>query len=245
MATEHPLVLPGDTIDPSLIPTHKKQPLRLGPGLRHVPPSTILPTVAGQLVTDLRKNSMWVEYNGGRYIPSQGDLVIGQVARSATDLYFVTITPYTANASLPHLSFEGASKKTRPQLLPGALVYARVTLANRHMDPELECVSATTGKAEGLGPLAGGMAFDVSLGLARRLLMARSREEGGVEVLEQLGAEGLAFETAVGRNGRVWVGSDSPKTVVLVGRALTETDEKALGVEQQRKLVKKLIREMR
>ncbi|KAK0729907.1 hypothetical protein B0H67DRAFT_526317 [Lasiosphaeris hirsuta] len=245
MAAEHPLVLPGDTIDPSLIPTHKKQPLRLGPGLRHNPPSTILPTVAGQLVTDLRKNSMWVEYNGGRYIPSQGDLVIGQVARSATDLYFVNITPYTANASLPHLSFEGATKKTRPQLLPGALVYARVTLANRHMDPELECVSATTGRAEGLGPLTGGMAFDVSLGLARRLLMARSREEGGIEVLEQLGAEGLAFETAVGRNGRVWVSSDSLKTVVLVGRALTETDEKGLGVEQQRKLVKKLIREMR
>jgi exosome complex component RRP40 len=155
------------------------------------------------------------------------------------------VTPYTPNASLPQLAFEGATKKTRPQLGPGALVYARVSLANRHMDPELECVSATTGKAEGLGPLTGGMVFDISLGLARRLLMARTREAGGIAVLELLGAEGLAFETAVGRNGKVWVGSESIKTVVLVGRALRETDEKGLGVEQQKKLVQKLVKEMR
>src|ERR1044071_7303132 len=114
------------------------------------------------------------------------------------------------------------------------------------MDPELECVSAATGKADGLGPLVGGMVFDVSLGFARRLLMARGRDEGGVAVLERIGAEGFAFETAIGRNGKVWVSSiESPKTVILVGRALRETDEKRLGVEQQKKLVKKLIREMR
>lgn len=61
-----PRVLPGDEIDPSNIPSHPKKPLQLGPGLRHIPPHTILPTVAGQLVTDRKKNSIWVEYNGGR-----------------------------------------------------------------------------------------------------------------------------------------------------------------------------------
>ncbi|KAK3394056.1 hypothetical protein B0H63DRAFT_444252 [Podospora didyma] len=246
MATAQPLyVLPGDTIDPSLIPTHKKLPLRLGPGLRHIPPSAIVPTVAGQLVADHKKNSMWVEYNGGRYIPAPNDLVIGQIQRSAADFYFMNLTPFTSNATLPQLAFEGATKKNRPQLASGALVYARVVLANRHMDPELECVSSSTGKAEGLGPLTGGMAFDVSLGLARRLLMARSREEGKVEILELLGAEGLAFETAVGRNGKVWVGSDSAKTIILVGRALRETDDGKLDVDQQKKLAKRLIREMK
>jgi len=124
-------------------------------------------------------------------------------------------------------------------------VYARVSLANRHMDPELECVSQSTGKADGLGPLVGGMVFDVSLGLSRRLLMARSREEGGIAVLELLGEEGLAFETAVGRNGKVWVNSESLKTVVAAGRALRETDEMGLDLEGQKKLVKRLIKEMR
>jgi exosome complex component RRP40 len=124
-----------------------------------------------------------------------------------------------------------------------------VTLANKHLDPELECVSASTGKAEGLGPITGpGCVFDVSLGFARRLLMARSREDGGVGVLEMLGGEeggGLAFETAVGRNGKVWVGSESARTVVLVGRALQATDREGLGMEGQRRLVKKLVKEMR
>ena len=118
------------------------------------------------------------------------------------------------------------------------------------MDPEIECLNQSTGKSDGLGPLVGGMVFDVSLGLARRLLMAKPKEQGGVAVFEFLGGGGdggggLAFETAVGRNGKVWVGSESVKTVVLVGRALRETDEKGLDLEGQRKLVQRLLREMR
>ncbi|KAL2161377.1 hypothetical protein VTH06DRAFT_8600 [Thermothelomyces fergusii] len=248
---ERPVVLPGDTIDPSLIPSDPKKALRLGPGLRHVPPTDIVPTVAGRLMTNPVKNSMWIEYNSNRYIPAPNDLVIAQVVRSTTDFYLCSLSAHTAAATLPHLAFEAATKKTRPVLAPGQLVYARVALANRHMDPELECVDAATGRADGLGPLAGpGCVFDVSLGFARRLLMARSREDGGVAVLDLLAGEeggggGLAFETAVGRNGKVWVGSESPRTVVLVGRALQETDRAGLGIEGQRRLVKRLLREMR
>lgn len=179
-----------------------------------------------------------------QYTPAVGDLVIGKVDKGAQDLYYVNLADYTSNATLPHLAFEMATKKTRPQLAAGALVYARVSLANRHMDPELECVSATTGKADGLGPLTGGMLYDISLGMARRLLMRKSLEEGQVAVLEELGAAGLAFETAVGRNGKMWVNSESVKTILVVGRAVKETDEKALSVEQQKKFVRKLIKEM-
>lgn len=65
MASET-FVLPGDSINPSLIPTHTKKPLRLGPGLRHVPPSGIVPTIAGEVVTEHQKNAMRVENAGGR-----------------------------------------------------------------------------------------------------------------------------------------------------------------------------------
>ncbi|KAK7946600.1 exosome complex component RRP40 [Apiospora aurea] len=242
--TEKVYVLPGDEIDPALIPSHPKHPLRLGPGLRHVPPSDLFPTTAGQLVTDRRKNLIWVESNGGRYIPAVGDLVIGTIHHSAADFFYVTLSDYTSNATLPQLAFEMASKKNRPQLHSGDLVYARVSLANRHMDPELECVSPSTGKAEGLGPLSEGMLYSISLGMARRLLMRKSAEEGKVVVLDELGAAGLAFETAVGRNGKMWVNSNDIKAVLVVGRAVTETDEKSLTVEQQKKLVRKLVKEM-
>ena len=177
-----------------------------------------------------------------QYIPATGDLVIGQVHHGAADFYYVSLSPHTPNALLPTLAFEGATKKTRPLLNAGALVYARVALANKHMDPELECVHPATGKADGLGPLAGGMAYTVSLGFARRLLMAGAG--GAVVVLEELGGLGLSFETAVGRNGRVWVGSESVRTVMAVGRALRETDEGNLDEERQRKLARKLAREM-
>lgn len=51
---------------------------------------------------------------------------------------------------------------------PGTLVYARVTLANKDMEPELDCVNPTTGKADGFGELKDGFVIKSSLGLARR-----------------------------------------------------------------------------
>lgn len=125
-------------------------------------------------------------------------------------------------------------------LASGALVYARVAVAHRHMDPEIECVSSATGKADGLGPLTGGMLFPISLGFARRLMMPKSATEGKVVVLDELADAGLQFETATGRNGRFWVDSESAATVIAVGRAVQETDEKRLGVEEQKKLAKRL-----
>lgn len=109
------------------------------------------------------------------------------------------------------------------------------------MDAEIECVSSSTGKADGLGPLTGGMVFNVSLGMARRLMMPKG---SGLVVLEELGNAGLQFETATGRNGKFWVDSANTKTVIAVGRAIQETDEKRLGVEDQKKTVKKVIKEL-
>lgn len=92
-----------------------------------------------------------------------------------------------------------------------------------------------------MGELKGGMLFDISLGMARRLLMAKQREEGGVVVLEEC-AEKIAFEVAIGRNGKIWVKSGSVKETISVGRALQETDERVLDIEEQKKLVKKILR---
>lgn len=123
-------------------------------------------------------------------------------------------------------------------------MYARITLANKHMDPELECVSSSTGKSEGLGPLIGGMLFDVSLGMARRLMMSKQLEQGRLLVLEELGGQGVVFEIAIGRNGKVWVDSKSVKSTLVVMKAIQETDEKHLHLEEQKKLVRKLVKDL-
>ena len=50
----------------------------------------------------------------------------------------------------------------------GTVVYARVSLANRDMEPELECFAAESHKAEGFGELKdGGMLVSCSLQMAR------------------------------------------------------------------------------
>ena len=272
MATQT-LVLPGEIISPDLlpIPSNPSHALKLGPGLRHSPPSTITSTLAGTLRIDRKKNAIWVENNSGRvllppalhktllasplplaiwranlalhdqYIPQPHDLVLATVHHSSTDWYHCAITPHTTLAQLPQLAFEGATKKTRPQLNAGSLVYARVLSASKHTDAELACYNPSTGKSDGMGELKGGMVFDVSPGMARRLLLAKQRDEGGVAVLEEM-AEKMVFEVAVGRNGKVWVTSGGVKETLLVGRALQETDREGLGVEEQGRLVKKLLR---
>ncbi len=178
-----------------------------------------------------------------QYIPQASDVILATVHHSSTDYFSCSITPYTSFALLPHLAFEGATKKTRPQLSSGSLIYARIATAPKHIDPELVCYNPSTGKSEGMGELKGGMVFDLSLGMCRRLLMARQKEDGGVALLEGM-AEKVAFEIAVGRNGLVWVKAGSVKETLLVGKALQETDRGCLGVEAQEKLVRKLLKQL-
>lgn len=173
-------------------------------------------------------------------------------------------------------------------LKPGELVYARVLSVGLGAGAEVEltCVNPATGRAEpgGLGPLVGGMVFDVSTGFAARLMRASTSGGGaggsasgkgtakreaememesdgvaGIVVLEELGRrlEGCGgFEIAVGRNGRVWVdcssggeagggGEVNVKATVAVGRCLTETDRGNLDVVDQRKLVARVVKEMK
>lgn len=49
----------------------------------------------------------------------------------------------------------------------GSLVYARVSLAHKDMEPELECFDAQTRKSEGFGELKGGFLVRCSLKLCR------------------------------------------------------------------------------
>ena len=177
-----------------------------------------------------------------QYVPQTHDLVLATVHHSSTDYYHCAITSYTAFAQLPQLAFEGATKKSRPQLSPGSLVYARVVTASKHMEPEIACYNPSTGKSEGMGELKGGMVFDVSLGMASRLLVKKQLEEGGLVMLEEI-AQKVAFEVAVGRNGKDWVKAGGVNETIAVGKALQETDQGGLDIEQQEKLVKNLTRQ--
>ncbi|KAJ5574199.1 uncharacterized protein N7459_008626 [Penicillium hispanicum] len=267
------ILLPGDEVPNDRLPPTNANPLKLGQGLRLLSQPSAKPaalnhvltaTQAGLVSTDAKRNTVsLLSFSNRRYIPTHNDLVIAQIHHSSADYFHCMVTPHTAHALLGQLSFEGATKKTRPMLKQGELVYARVSSVGigAGAEVELTCVNPATGKAEpgGLGPLLGGMVFDISTGMAARLIRASSSSADhgnaieGLVVLSELGRklEGLGgFEIAVGRNGKVWVdcsnaGESAIKATVAIGRCLQSTDENNLHPTDQKKLVTRVLREMK
>ncbi|KAJ5933372.1 hypothetical protein N7454_005701 [Penicillium verhagenii] len=267
------ILLPGDEVPKDQLPKSKSNPLKVGPGLRLLsqpsakptsPSHSLTATQAGILTTDAKRNTVsLLSFSNRRYIPAVNDLVIAQVHHSSIDFFHCIISPHTAQALLGQLSFEGATKKTRPMLKQGDVVYARVLSVGigAGADVEIACVNPATGKSEpgGLGPLNGGSVFDISTGMATRLLRASSSSaddsEGvdGLVVLSELGRklESIGgFEMAVGRNGKVWVncsnaGESEVRATVAIGRCLEGTDEHKLNPADQKKLVTKVLRAMK
>jgi exosome complex component RRP40 len=175
---------------------------------------------AGILRWDPAVKKMWVDGEGRRYLPASGDHVIGVIDSKHPEEYRLHING-AACASLPVLAFDGATRRNRPHLEVGALVYARIVLAHRDMEPEASCAAPPGVGAKDwvtresvFGELQGGHVFSCPAPLCRRLL---GTDE--CPVLDALGA--LApFELAVGVNGRVWISSSSAAMVVLAQASL-------------------------
>lgn len=103
--------------------------------------------------------------------------MVAQITNRGAESY--TLSLFSAHsATLPALSFEGATKRHKPNLRIGALVYARIVSADRFTEPELTCLNPVTAKSDGFGELkthdergeknGHAMLFRISLGLARR-----------------------------------------------------------------------------
>ncbi|KAJ2828997.1 exosome non-catalytic core subunit rrp40, partial [Coemansia erecta] len=205
------VVVPGDIVDTRTEEGESESVLRLGPGLAQHADKTSAVT-AGVLHANAETNQFWVESNRRRYVPAEGEPVVGVVLARHGEGYRVDIGS-AHDALLPLLAFEGATRRNKPNLAIGATVYARVNVANEMMDPELECYNSHTGKSEGYGELTHGFTFKCSLGMARRLLSAKA------PVLNALG-EKIPFEAAVGVNGRVWINAGTPEKTILVVNAI-------------------------
>lgn len=77
-----------------------------------------------------------------RYIPAVDDAVVGIIKERYGESWTLDIQgPFPA--TLPALAFEGVTRRNRPRLEAGDVVYAKVTNAPRDADTELTCVLAT------------------------------------------------------------------------------------------------------
>ena len=214
------IVLPGDDVTARLVTVEGAAcaSVRLGPGLAQQPSGAVRCTLAGVL-SHLAPNRYFVLCSARRYSPAVGDTVVGIVRDRAAEHYRVRVHG-TALAQLPLLAFDGATRRNKPSLANGALVFCRVAACSPHMEPELTCCApAGMGKKDWVtgqgvfGELAGGRLVHVSLGLARRLL------DPACALLAAF-ARRFPFEAAVGVNGLVWVAADAPAHVSALVRGL-------------------------
>ncbi|GJJ15553.1 hypothetical protein Clacol_009831 [Clathrus columnatus] len=232
-------VLPGDTIPASSYST-----LKLGPGLLQTPAGPISRNVIATRAGVLNKASntsgtienFWIESNSQRYAPAAQEGVIGIVTGRTVggEAYRVDIGS-AQPAQLDGLAFEGVTKRNRPILKVGSLVYARVSLAHKDMDPELECFDAQTRRAEGFGELKGGFMIKCSLGLCRlcgdflSTIIIVSRHpyyrllDPRYFFLPLLGSR-FPLEVAIGVNGRIWIMTPEIKQTIAVARCLEAVD---------------------
>ncbi|WWD04757.1 hypothetical protein V865_002828 [Kwoniella europaea PYCC6329] len=219
------LVLPGDSIP---LPSSSKSVV-LGPGLaasssRIPAPSSdeapsVISTKLGLMSSAKgkeRSEQFWVEGRSKRYIPAQKDMVLGTIIARHAEGYRVDLGS-SQMAQLDGLAFEGATKRSKPNLKVGTLVYARVALANRDMEPEIECFDPNTGKAEGYGELKNGLVVSCSLHLCRHLLNPK------FIILPTLAAT-IPFEIAVGLNGRVWFKTETVSESIALKRVIEGLD---------------------
>ncbi|RXN29132.1 exosome complex component RRP40 [Labeo rohita] len=166
----------------------------------------------------------WIDSQQRRYVPAKGESVIGIVTAKSGDIFKVDVGG-SEQASLSYLAFEGATKRNRPNVQVGDLVYGQFTIANKDMEPELVCIDSC-GRANGMGVFgADGLLFKVSLGLVRRLLAPQSEI---VKDLEKI----FPFELVVGMNGRVWVKAKTVQQTLIVTNLL-ETCENMTSQQRQ------------
>eukprot|EP01134_Creolimax_fragrantissima_P004017 CFRG4017T1 len=216
------VVVPGDVV----VSISEKETV-VGPGLRQVG-ENIVADKAGVLRW-MSPNAYWLDSSQRRYVPVKDDRVIGIVCDRMGDGFKIDVGA-SQFAALPYLSFENVTKKNRPDYKVGDLVYARLVVANKNMEPELSCVNAQE-KANGMGGLVGGFSFHCSSGLCHRLLKTKCT------VADVLG-EKFPYEMTVGMNGIVWVKADSLDHTMIVANALVNSE--FLHEAEIKSMVKKL-----
>ncbi|ANB16009.1 Rrp40p [Sugiyamaella lignohabitans] len=226
--TESTVILPGDTL------IDLGDATTLGPGLFQAPLSKPVPVKAGYLMRKEKGHtgSVYIESNSRRYVPSVKDHVIGVVVGRQTEGFRVLLQDASPSVRLGQFAFENANKKNRPNLPVGALVYGRITMADKDIEAEMECYDSNTGKAAGFGELKGGYVVQVSLAYARKLLFE------GSPLLSAIG-DIVPFEIAIGMNGKIWIDAPDNTTIFKIAQCIEKSE--TLSEHESVDLVSKLL----
>ncbi len=214
-------VFPG--MDVTEIVSRFGKRIKLGQGLVQQVES-IVATRSGILLFQ-KPNVYWVDHYDHRYRPRVGDNVVGVVREAFAENYPVDIASIDS-ALLPTLAFDGASKRNRPELSAGSLIYCRIEQVQDNIADLTCCAKSSQAKKDWMtgeaiyGELKGGCVFRCSLFLAETLL------DPECPVLLAL-ARSIPFEIAVGSNGFVWINAETPEQISLIMVAIQKSEGRA------------------
>ncbi|XP_059149419.1 exosome complex component RRP40-like [Physella acuta] len=219
-------VMPGDVLQLGQAEGNKK--IILGPGL--IEDGEIVKITKPGILRFREPAAYWVDCHQKRYVPIKGDAVLGIVTQKAGDIFRVDIGS-SELAGLSYLSFEGSTKRNRPDVKIGDILYAKLLVANKEMEPELVCIDSH-GRSNGMGVIRnGGFFFQVSLQLSRKLLSPDNA------LISHLGKR-FKFEIAVGLNGRVWIKAKNDIQTIAIANAVMASE--LMDNEQIENMCKKL-----
>ena len=144
---------------------------------------------------------------GRYYSPKTEDFVIGTIVQKSSEFYKVDIGTYSY-AMLHTSEFEGATKKTKPNLNLGDIVFARVLKCNKFDSPILSCKSLheTKNWASGetfFGNLKEGNVFKFN----KIDLWSLMKDNYALNRLNDV----VSFEIVFGFNGKMWINSVGEK----------------------------------
>lgn len=212
-------VLPGDQF---FVTVSGKGKIILGPGLNlqkdeetEEKKRAVFCTKCG-ILRFRAPNVFWVDTHQKRYVPAIGDHAMGLIISKIGVDMFRTDIGAPQPAALSYLHFEGATKKNRPNVKVGDVVYCKIIVDDKEREPEVSCVD-TYGKAAGMGLLDGGMMIQLSLNCVRKITSKQC-------VLMKFLGKHIPFEVACGMNGRVWVKTASIKSTITVCNAIQNSE---------------------
>jgi exosome complex component RRP40 len=199
------IVAPGEELVQAIISTEPSSTvLKIGNGLLASAAGDSIVAVKCGALGYRKPNRFFVRTACRRYVPAIGEVVVGIVSDRNAEFYRVQLHA-TSTAILPVLAFDGATKRNKPNLAIGAVVFARVVNCSRHLEPELSCQAGGAGPKKDwmtgesiFGELSGGTILSVSCNHAERLF------NPSCAVLSSFGTS-VPFEVAVGLNGSIWL----------------------------------------
>jgi len=134
---------PGDDVTANV--TGLTQSIRIGGGLVQSGSKVVASTVG--TLNYKAPSFYWTENTGKRYFPHVGDQVLGLVEGTGGDFYSLNVFS-GSNVINNRLAFDGATKRNKPELKRGDVVYARVSAANPDSEAELSCTVLSGPKKE-------------------------------------------------------------------------------------------------